>query len=371
MLLGISLLLLGFGIFDIFYENKNKSKILIILMVVIWILLSTRGFLGTDWYFYYPSFMSNTYIYEKGYMLYSFLIGSIYKNYTFFQSITLGIDFICLYFIFKKYCKYYILAFVIFFSIQGLFMEVELLRNMKAIILFIFSLKYIEERKFIPYIILNLIGVSFHQSAILYIPLYYLLNINFNKKLIISLFLLGSLIYLSNFDFILNSLDSFGNYLNGSIGEKIDNYLKVIPKNIPRGLNLFYIERVILFLIAYYYEKNKILKNIGYLSVFIFLYTSELSIISLRIGILFIFITWFLYARAFEYINKKVILSFLIGTICIFRIYINFSYPGNKINYKYENSFIYKLNYKKREKELIESKKYMKSFYGKELLLQY
>jgi hypothetical protein len=46
-------------------------------------------------------------------------------------------------------------------------------------------------------------------------------------------------------------------------------------------------------------------------------------------------------------------------------------FPGNKINYKYENAIFNKLNYEKREKELIESKKYLKESHGKELLIQY
>lgn len=367
----IGFILLGIGLCELYFEKFEKNKTLIILMIGLWIILSSRGFLGTDWYFYYPSFMEKTYIYEKGYMLYTSLIGGIYKSYPFYQSITLGIDFICLYFLFKKYSKYPILTFGIFYCIQGLFMEVELLRNMKAIILFMFSLRFIENKKIIPYMLLNIVGVSFHQSAILYLPLYFILRIKYDRKIILTLFVLGSLIYICNIDILISSLEKISMFLGGNLGNKIDNYIKVIPKNIPRGINMFFLERVLLFIIAYFYEKNNILKNIAFISIYIFLYTSELSIVSVRIGTLFIFITWLLYSRVFDNFKYKKTTSILILIICVFRLHIGLSYPGNKINYSSENLFFKKLNYQKREKELIESKKYLESSHGKELLIQY
>lgn len=367
----IGFLLIAFGICDVFAEKVNRKRVLIILMFSLWVILSTRGFLGTDWYFYYPSFMDGTYIYEKGYMIYTSIIGGIYKNFIFYQSFTLALDFICLYFLFRKYTKYSVLTFALFFCIQGLFLEVDLLRNMKSILLFMFSLKYLQEKKLIPYLLLNIIGVSFHASSILYLPLYFLLDRDYNKKIILFLFLLGSIIYIGSFNILINFFNEISPYLKGGLGDRIENYISIIPKNIPRGLNMFYLERVVLFLIAFIYEKNRVLKNIAYLSIGIFLYTSELGILSTRIGILFIFITWILYSNSLLYVERKKQMMLLIVTISLFRLWTSLSYPGNEINYNSKNLFLRDFNFKSREKELIESKKYLKDSYGKELLIQY
>ena len=368
----VALALMILGIYDIFGKNEiYKKRILKSIVIFLIFFLGTRGFLGWDWYFYYPSFMEKTYIYEKGYMIYTSLIGSIFKNYIFYQIITTTIDFIALYYIFKKYCKYPVVAFAIFFSIQGLHIEVELLRNIKAIVLFLFSLKYIEERKIIPFLILNILGVLFHNSALIYIPMYFMLNYRYKERIILSLFIFGSIYYLLDLKIFQTIFNMNLNIFPDILKSKIINYREVIPISLNRGFNIFYLERAVLFFLAYNYEKNIIIKNSSYMWIFIFLFTSELSIVSLRIGILFVYGAWLVLARSIEDRKYKAALTALIFSICFIRIYESMNFPGNKINYRYENSFFNKLNYEKREKELIESKKYLKDSHGKELLIQY
>ncbi|MGL5961027.1 MAG: EpsG family protein [Cetobacterium sp.] len=369
ILIAIALLLLG--IFDAYSKNeKKRERVLIGVILFLILFLGTRGFLGWDWYFYYPSFINGTYIYEKGYMLYSLVIGKIFKNYVFYQTVSVAVDLICFYFIFKKYSKYSLMAFAIFFSIQGLHIEVELLRNTKSIILFLFSLRYIEERKPVQFLLLNFLGCLFHISSIVYIPMYFILNYNYKKKIILFLFLIGSLYYFFEFKIIKELLSFKFNFLPEIIKNKIINYKQLLPNDLNRGFNLFYIERAIIFYLAYKYEKNNILKNSLYIWVYIFLFMSELPIVSLRIGILFVYGAWIILVRSMEYVDKKIIISIII-LLSFTRIYRSITFPANIINYKYENVFFKKLDYKKREKELIESKKYLKDSYGKELLIQY
>lgn len=370
--ISVALVLLILGIYDVFSENKIlKENILKGIVVFLILFLGTRGFLGWDWYFYYPSFMNSAYTYEKGYMFYTFLIKGIFKNYIFYQFITTMIDFIVLYFVFKKYCKYPIMAFAIFFSLQGLHIEVELLRNMKAIVLFLFSMRYIEERKVIPFLSLNLLGILFHTSAVLYLPMYFILNYNYKNKVVIGAFILGSIYYILDFKFfhLIFQLDYA--FLPEVLESKLLNYKEVIPKELIREVNLFYLERAIVFFLAYNYEKNRIIKNSAYVWIGIFLFTSELSIVSLRVGILFTYGAWLVLTRAIENVENKKVLIGIIWVLCLGRIYKSITFPGNKINYRYKNAIFNELDYEKREQELIESKKYLKESYGKELLIQY
>lgn len=368
----IALILLVLGVYDIFSEDKiKKEKILKGVVILLILFLGTRGFLGWDWYFYYPSFMNSTYIYEKGYMLYTSLIKGIFKNYIFYQFITTAVDFIALYYIFKRYCKYPIMAFAIFFSLQGLYIEVELLRNIKAIILFLFSIQYIKERKIVPFLFLNILGILFHTSAILYLPMYFILNYAYKKKVIMSIFILGSIYYLLDLKIFQLIFHLNLEFLPEIFRDKLINYKEVVPKELFRGLNLLYLERAVVFFLAYRYERDTVIKNSAYVWIAIFLFTSELSIVSLRIGVLFVYGAWLVLTRAIENVENKKVLIGVIFILCLGRMYQSITFTGNKINYKYKNAIFNELNYEEREQELIESKKYLKESHGKELLIQY
>lgn len=368
----VTIILFLFGIYDVFGKNqKIKEYLLKGILIFLVLFLGTRGFLGWDWYFYYPSFMSNEYIYEPGYMFYSTLIGSIFKNYIFYQFITTLIDIIILYFIFKRYCKYKIMAFAIFFSIQGFYMEVELLRNFKTILLFLISLEYIEKKNIYMFYLLNAIGFLFHKSALLYFPMYFILDRNYNKKVIVNIFILGSLYYIFDFKFmkILSELNI--EYFPEIFKEKFLLYKEYLFLDLKRGVNIFYIERLLAFYFTYKYEQNKLIKNSVYIWVFLFLFTSELSIASLRISILFIYGAWLVFVRVLENEKIKVLGFVLITLLGLIRMYNSLIFPGNKINYVYENVFFYPLDYQKREQDIKKSKKFLKESFGKELLIQY
>ena len=186
-----------------------------------------------------------------------------------------------------------------------------------------------------------------------------------------SIFILGSMYYLLDLKIFHLIFKLNFEYLPKILENKLINYRDIIPKELIRGLNLFYLERAFVFFLAYKYEKDLIIKNSAYIWIFIFIFTSELSIVSLRIGILFIYGAWLVLTRAIENVENKKILIMIICLLCFIRIYKSMMFPGNKINYKYENAIFNKLNYEKREKELIESKKYLKESHGKELLKQY
>lgn len=63
-----------------------------------------------------------------------------------------------------------------FFSMNGV-------RQSVAIMIFYYSFKYIEKHNFKKYAILNGIGFLFHSSAILFIPLYFILNKKYKFKM--------------------------------------------------------------------------------------------------------------------------------------------------------------------------------------------
>lgn len=55
-------------------------------------------------------------------------------------------------------------------------------RQCLAMVIFYYSIKYIEEKNIKKYMILNIIAISVHTSAIIFIPFYFISKIDFNKK---------------------------------------------------------------------------------------------------------------------------------------------------------------------------------------------
>lgn len=379
----IGAILFIMSVYEVFFENnfniknrERKNYMFYFSIIFIAIFLMTRHFVGWDWSNYYPDFFEDKFAYEKGYRYFVKGIRDVYPNFNFFVGLNTVIDFALLAYILKKYSKYPITTLLLYLSINGLALEIDVMRNVKSILLFLISIQFIEKRSFIPYFIINLLGVSFHVTSLLYLPLYFILNLEVNRKVIFGIFVLGVAYYLSNY----NLITELFNKVNI---ERINGYKTLFVQG-KREVNLFFIERVIVFFTVYIFEffitsvhkkRYNIFANSCYISIFISLYTAELSIISLRLFMLFIFSYWFIFPIIIEDIKDNYILKVLIFMVAIsigaFRAYNFFSFRGNQMVYGYDNIFIKSETKDEKLKILEEARKYNDEGIKRELLLQY
>lgn len=391
----IILIILGVGsLIDIFSENREfKKNIYIFLIGILVVFFGTRAYIGYDWYNYKPNFEQSKNIlelikggfveggFEKGYQFYCGVVKLFTSNYINFNLINTIIDFILIYFIFKRYSNYPILSLFIFFGVYGVALEIDMIRNIKSILLFILSIEYIENRKILPFVALNVLGFLFHTSSLLYFPMYFLLKIKWNRIFIFVIFIIGNIYYLSNIRLIINGIGMIKDKIPGGIGDKIAGYISIIPKDFPLGFSLFYLERVILFLVVFLIGKRLMEKRYGtifanslFLSVFIFLFGAELSVITLRIGILFVYSYWFIIPMFFDIKSAPIvklgvfILAVLIST---FRLDNQVNFEGNKKVYLYETALLKYQSAEEKMKVIEEASKYKIQGHGKELSLLY
>ena len=383
-----SFLLLG-GAIDIFGKNERKKHILFVFSIILLMgFLGLRGFIGWDFWAYYPSYnnLPNGFTYEIGYELWSnifYKIGLSYHHFTFINTV---VDMLILTYVLKKYSKYPILSMFLFLSIQGLSFEVDLLRNAKSILLFIISIQFIKERRIIPFLILNILGMSFHISSIIYFPMYFILNRNYSKKIILPLIILGNIYYIFDAKIFIHILEYFSSILPISVGGKIISYLSVIPENYKLPIGTLYFERLITFIfVLIFLHKNQenrneensysiIMENSFYIFYLIFLFTSEFFIASTRIGILFVYANWFLWADIIKNLKDKkmkMIVFLVIILISGNRIYNHFNFNGNKILYPYENILVNHKSYEEKMKDLERARQFKNEADGKELLILY
>ena len=381
-------LLLG-GAVDVFGKNERKKHMLFVFSIILLIgFLGLRGFIGWDWWAYYPSYnnLPNGFNYEIGYEIWSnifYKIGLSYHHFTFINTVA---DILILAYVLKKYSKYPIFSMFLFLAVQGLSFEVDLLRNAKAVLLFIISIQFIKERKLIPFLILNILGMTFHMSSVIYLPMYFILNRNYSRKIILPLIILGNIYYLFDTKLFIHILEYMSSVLPAAVGGKITSYLSIIPQNYKLPIGTLYFERLVTFIMVFFFlhkEKNHrekenpyslIMENSFYIFYLIFLFTSEFFIASTRIGILFIYANWFLWGDIIENLRDTKIKAavFLIAVLIGGnRIYNHFDFNGNKILYRYENIITDHKSYEEKMKDLGRARKFKDEADGRELLILY
>jgi hypothetical protein len=227
-------------------------------------------------------------------------------------------------------------------------LEIDLFRNSKAIMLFLISVKYIKEKKLFCYLSLNLLGCLFHISSLIYLPLYFVLNRFYQKKLFLVLFIIGNIIFLFSIKWVRLIFPLVANIFLGSSIERLSRlilfYISFSDISDSYGISVGYIERTLSFiLIMSCYNKlinqsksNIIFINAFFSLLFIYLYCSELVIILQRGTLLFAFSYWIIYPQIYQIISKQKKIIFLFCLLlysCLKMISLGY----DNITVKYDN----------------------------------
>ena len=376
----LTIILIIFSILDIYYLKSYKSKknVMIFLGIIYIFFFGLRGFLAWDWIHYYPNFnfslnlieaivmgdytfniVSN---YDIGYKVYVAMIKCFTNNYHIFIIITTIIDCLLLFICFIRYSPYPILSILLFLVYSGFQIQYDLLRNIKAILIFFFSIYYLERNRKIIVIGLLILEILFHSSSIVYLPVYYIIkkNILKYKKIIYSLILIEVIIFIAQNQIIIKFLELLQNLkLNiispNSLLIKLNTYLKSEFFLVNRGIGLGIMEKFFLFFLIMKNSKKiikikygKIFANMWILLFFLYLYTNDVRIIQERFSLLIVCSYWIIY---------PIILKLYKGKIKLLLVLIIFSYSSLKI-YKSFNEKIKSYPLIKYENILFDSKSF-------------
>ncbi len=175
-----------------------------------------RGYVGWDCHGYakiyeaFPSVFDSSFInaiinrgsekdaaMEKGFLVYMAVVKSLGFNYLMFSFLSALIDILLVDRFIQRFCPNYALAMFLFVYVYCN-SEINILRNMKAISLFLFSLQYAEQRRIVPYMLLNVLGVSFHFSAVFFILSYWLFRVPVGRKAFAAVVVLLNVAYFAN-----------------------------------------------------------------------------------------------------------------------------------------------------------------------------
>lgn len=189
---------------------------------------------------------------ERGYIIINWLAKSLGLNFNQFL-LSLGIiSAIGLYTIFKRYSQYYFVVLLIFLAKGYLYYFFTAQRQVLAMIICWYSIRFIIDRKIWLFLLCIFIASQFHTSSLVFFLAYFCNLLRLSNKWALTAVLVSLAIGLSNVGLLLGQ--SFSSYLPGEqFSEKLNNYFE----NNASGVNILnFIELIPVFIIILYFRKK-------------------------------------------------------------------------------------------------------------------
>ena len=350
-------------------SSQEKQNIIIVICAVIYMFFfGFRGWIFDDWVNYYPRFEDSSFdsivnikhtlddtLFEPGFMILMILCKMIFPYYEFFVFVCCLINCLLLVRFFKKYVSNVPLAFVFFLCMGGIVIQANLMRNSLALLIFINSLTLMENRRFLPYLGICLLCMTFHLSSLFFIPLYFFYTKRLSKWIYLALIIVGNLVFLFKFYFITPLMVDFADHFGEGYEMLVERYTEGALAEQSVDLSIGYIERLFTsFLIFCYYDKLVEIRkaNVMFINAFIcyflmFFLFSEFAELSERLSLLFIFCYWILWGdlvKCFSYVNNK---KLYIAYLCIYCVLKVFG-STKLVTQKYDNILLGADSYEER-----------------------
>lgn len=358
------LLVLAFGILAVcgnYYKSSSeKTTYINMLSIILFVLFfGLRGYVAYDWTSYCPAFNAlpdlHTILtlsvlkwpWEPGFMMFGIFCKWIYPNYIFFQFTISLLNAILIFRFFGKYVDNIPFALLLFCTMGGFEISINLLRNSVAIFLFLNSINYIIDKKPLPYFAICALACTFHLSSLAYFPMYFILNRKMKYSIMLTVFLAANAIYLLHIPILKSIVLLFADILMPSTKLWIEAYL-TMDATTGSVLSIGYIERLLTGVLLFCYmdklrtlRRSNIFVNSMFFYLCIFLFLSEFRTISVRCSYLFVFaywITWIDLTKCFTYRNNKILFMSFIGIYSLLKVGIgNNTAMSDYYNILFEN----------------------------------
>jgi uncharacterized membrane protein (GlpM family) len=320
-------------------DNPSQRQFCRFFCIVLYLLfIGLRGHIGTDWYNYrvifenIPPLLSDNWRgfwaengLEAGFMLWVSAVKSLWNNYPFFVFAGTCIDAMILHLFLRRYVDWYTLGFLVFFVMGGLTL-CDLMRNVRGIGIFLLSIRYLHDRKALPYFLMNGLGLLFHWTSIFYLPLYWFLHRKWPKIVIISVFIVGNIIFLCRIEYLRPAIEWVAGVLGGRSAYLFSQYLLNEAFDERYGLSAGYIERILTALLILgcwnrlhrQRETNGLFINTYVLYFACFFLFSEIRVLAARASLLFAFSYWVIFPALYETLRDRADRAVYIGILSVY-----------------------------------------------------
>ena len=298
---------------------------------------------------------------EYGFLLLMWLCKNTFNNYFFFQFVISTLTLYIFALVVKRHSSNIFLSFICLFIFYGLVVCFNTIRNALQMMLFLYSLKSLQTKKYGKYLLINLFGSLFHGAAFIYLLFTPLFLIRFNRKLVLYLFIVGNIVFLAQIKWMRPLALSAIELLPAGIWKHRFEYYFVNAFQFSYGLTIGYLERMITFIMFFFcfdkkkddtILKNRVFNNAFYVYMLLYLFCSEYVIVFQRICGLLVFSYWFLYP--FMYVSLKKKYSKMVFMI-LFVLYavLRLISGSNTADSRYENALLPHHNFYQYESFLI------------------
>jgi hypothetical protein len=263
---------------------------------------------------------------EYGYLILNFLVKTLGLGYNSVFFLMALITSSCVFYAYKKYCNYYILAVLIYYTRFFFIRDMGQIRQGAACAILLLAIKHIYEKNIKSFLLIVLIAGSFHSVAYVFIPIYFLNRIQISDSLLKKLLIASVFIGLVSFQRdLINTFSSFLpqnllNYTNSATyGEALGIFnpvaiLQIGIMFVAIKYNKLLMERVGQF---YYF------KNIYALSPIILFSLQEIGIVAGRIATVFASVEPIILTSLVFVFKNKIIPVLLIIIYCLLIFYTN------------------------------------------------
>ncbi|WP_164515323.1 EpsG family protein [Flavobacterium ustbae] len=270
--------------------KEKEQKLTVFFLLLLCFFLCFGYTTGSDWPTYENLYEASTdedksylfLFFEPGFVFYIKLFKSLGIAFFPFLIFTKILVYIVVISSLKFYCpkNTFYLSLLFYISWYAFFLFIDNpLRNFIAIAIFLRSLKYLRERRFIPYLFMTLLAMSFHVSAVIMLILYYFANKSYKTNNIVFFYIVTNIILLSK-----DLIFSIVNFLFSSVpivGAKIEGYAADNVNAEGKLLSMGLIVHTLIFILIILGRKRIEIQENGKL-IFMF---SILSAILFRLGL--------------------------------------------------------------------------------------
>jgi len=229
------------------------------------LIIGMRYAVGVDYFNYLENYLFQYGVTEReniepGFYFLSWVLKTLQLHYSFLFISCAAIIFGFFYARANDY-PYLLPYLVVFFFTTGIvFHANNIIRHVMAFSIYFYALRFISRKSLFYYLLFTLIAASIHKSFILFLPLYFILSIDwFKYKWLQYILLILPVLFSSEVNnFILSFSSDIFNYLGyGNYIEKIEGYDRDI-EGIKKGLGVLNTTaKVIPFVIAFLSDKIK------------------------------------------------------------------------------------------------------------------
>jgi hypothetical protein len=341
--------------------NQKSTKFLLFAFVILYIFLALRYNFGSDYMTYYSLFndiRDSSWSYLKGFsnlgvMGETMEFGYIYLNKVFstfsgffffiaFHSLLLCMVYFSL---IKKYVNIqyaWLALFILIFHTSLLVRSLSGLRQALAIFCFLYSIKYLLNRKFLKYALCILLATTFHYSAIILLPLFFIFSTKsisrFEPFVYITLYVLT--LFLGKF--ILNSISDLTSLLTPKYLYYIQN---IEEQTLESGIG-FLLTTFLYIIILFFSKKDTSTDRVFYRIVAVFIVLSPASfILSIldRLSLYFAPALVVVIPQLLTINHNKLLKTIFIAVLLFITLYSYIAYNTSpiffKTNYSYHSIF--------------------------------